>query len=309
MPDHEELASGYRATVGTSGERCLDGRSRRHGKPSTDRAGFALVTAIWGLGLITLLGLAVVVGSRYRSEVSSSYASAAGAQAAAESGIHLGILLALSPSSDRRSRFPFGCQMPDGKRVSVSLEHESGKVDLNAATRATLTRLFAAISSDQSTGLRIASRIVEQRQGRSGQSGAGEKRGVPFVSITQLDRIEGMTPELYRLARHHVTVSSGMTEPDQSSASPLLRQLLDFRQQTGSPEPALGQVTIRAEVSEPDGSRFVREALISLGTGGGGPFAIREWRQGDVETDLVKNGAGVRNRACLQLLETAMVSR
>ena len=55
------------------------------------RDGFALVAVIWSLGLITLLGMAVIVGARYRTGSSSNYASVAAAEMAAESAINLGL--------------------------------------------------------------------------------------------------------------------------------------------------------------------------------------------------------------------------
>ena len=63
-------------------------------RAGSNRDGFALVAVIWSLGLITLLGMAVMVGARYRTKVSSNYASVAAAETAAESAINLGIATA-----------------------------------------------------------------------------------------------------------------------------------------------------------------------------------------------------------------------
>ena len=46
--------------------------------------------------------------------------------------------------------------------------------------------------------------------------------------------------------------------------------------------PVSGSVTLRADVLTLDGTRFIREALVSLGEGGR-PFLIREWRHGDID--------------------------
>jgi general secretion pathway protein K len=42
-------------------------------------------------------------------------------------------------------------------------------------------------------------------------------------------------------------------------------------------------VTFRADVAAPDGTRFVREALISFAENGR-PYLIREWRHGDIDS-------------------------
>jgi general secretion pathway protein K len=40
---------------------------------------------------------------------------------------------------------------------------------------------------------------------------------------------------------------------------------------------------MRADVRTPDGARFIRDALISLGADNGQPFLIHEWRRGDID--------------------------
>ena len=113
---------------------------------ASNRAGFALVAVIWSLGLITLLGTAVIVGSRYRSKVAASSASETAAAGAAESAINLGIVTALTASHEQDARFPIRCRMPDGAQVAVTLELEVGKVDLNTGRPEIIARLFAALT-------------------------------------------------------------------------------------------------------------------------------------------------------------------
>ena len=42
-------------------------------------------------------------------------------------------------------------------------------------------------------------------------------------------------------------------------------------------------MTIRADISASDGTRFIREALVSLAEGGR-PYRVREWRRGDIRS-------------------------
>src|SRR6266481_4674800 len=129
----------------------------------SNHAGFALVGVIWSLGLIILLGMAVIVGARYRTKVTSSYASVTAAAAAAESAINLAIRATLTTTSNQKVNFPLRCRMPGGERVTVTVEEEIGKVDLNTATPAVLARLFTALTLDQTMGTRISGRIVQFR--------------------------------------------------------------------------------------------------------------------------------------------------
>jgi general secretion pathway protein K len=270
---------------------------RFRSRTNSNHAGFALVAVIWSLGLIVLLGMAVIVGARYRTKVTSSYASVTAAAAAAESAINLGIAVALTASPSQNVKFPLRCRMPGGERVTVTVEEETGKVDLNTATPAVLARLFAALTRDQSIGTRIAQRILEFRDpgkgqakdadARSNNNKSDDARKARFTTIMQLDQIDGISPLLFRTALRFVTVRSGRPEPEADAASPALRELLNLEQKPAGPTrglPANGSVTIRTDVRTPDGARFVREALLSLGAENGWPFLIREWRHGDVDS-------------------------
>lgn len=301
--------------------RRLSGSNRRSGsrypthiRPArrSGRAGFALVAVIWSLGLITLLGTAVIVGARYRTKLMSNSNSVTTATIAAESTINLGIMVALAAVPGEEPKLPFRCRMPGGEQVTVTLEQESGKVDLNAASLAVLTRLFTALTSDQSMGMRIAGRIAEFRSQRGGdrtkdKNPAGKKPDesgkTGFTTIMQLDQIEDVSPRLFRTALRFVTVHSGRPEPLAEAVSPTLRAVLNLDQKPAAPLPVpiSGNVTLRADVSTPDGTRFIREALVSFGDGGR-PFLIREWRHGDI--DLTAAAAPGRSSQNIDAMES-----
>jgi general secretion pathway protein K len=260
-----------------------------------NRDGFALVAVIWSLGLITLLGMAVMAGARYRTKVSSNYTSVIAAEAAAESAINLGIATALTGVAEQSVKFPLRCRLPGGERVLVTVEEETGKIDLNTASAPVLVRFFTALTRDQSLGARIAERIAEFRNPKTkdGNTGPENPPGARFSTIMQLDQVNGISPRIFRSALRLVTVRSGRPEPDMEAASPTMRRLLNLEQKPTSSArglPAGGSVTIRADVRSPDGSRFIREALVSLAEGGR-PFLVREWRRGDIDSAIVMASA------------------
>jgi len=152
-------------------------------------AGFALVAVIWTVGLITLLGMAVIVGARYRTKVASSYASVLAAGTAAESAINLAIATALTRTGEQNVKFPLRCRMPGGERVIVTVEEETGKVDLNTATAAVLARFFTALSRDQSIGARIAEylavAVTNTASGVPHSHGAGYAHSVVGAPLRQ----------------------------------------------------------------------------------------------------------------------------
>jgi general secretion pathway protein K len=285
---------------------------------NSPRSGFALVAVIWSLGLISLLGVAVIVGARYRTRVASSDASMTSTKMAAESAVNLAIALSLAGAPQHNIKFPLRCQMPGGERAIVDIEEETGKVDLNTATPEVLTRLFTALTEDQSAGMRIAASIVKFRELARGQTKSTDTPSTPsaskpdsgerpvnngkkpgFVTIMQLDQIDGVSADLFRTALRFVTVRSTHAEPDKDAASPALRRLLKLEQDqlTSTRAPlATGNVTIRADIWAPDGSRFIREALVSLGSEDGRPFRVHEWRHADIDSGAPALGAQYSER-------------
>jgi general secretion pathway protein K len=273
------------------------------------QSGFALVAVIWTLGLITLLGMAVIVGARYRTKTSSNYASVTAAEMAAESAVNLAIATALAATPEQAVNFPLRCRLPGGERATITVEEETGKIDLNTASPTALTRFFTALTGDQSRGGRIAAQVIEFRKPKAQGTPATGPAETRFTSIMQLDQIDGMSPRLFRTALRHVTVRSGRPEPDMEAASPATRRLLNVEPKQAPAKrglPVGGSMTIRADISAPDGARFIREALVSLEGGNGRPYVIREWRRGDIDSSSARQespqGAA---RACLRVRDAA----
>jgi general secretion pathway protein K len=132
----------------------------------------------------------------------------------------------------------------------------------------------------------------------------GESR---FTTVMQLDRIDGLSPRLFRATLRHVTVRSGRPEVDIETASPAMLHLLGLEPRQAASRrglPAGGSMTIRADISATDGTRFIREALVSLDGGNGRPFVIREWRRGDIDPASARQERGAV-RACLGLREAS----
>jgi general secretion pathway protein K len=285
------------------------GRPERPSLPRfrASQSGFALVAVIWTLGLITLLGMAVIVGARYRTKTASNYASVTAAEMAAESAVNLAIATALTAAPEQAVNFPLRCRLPGGERATITVEEETGKIDLNTASPAALTRLFVALTGDQSRGTRIAAQIIEFRKPKAQSTPATGPSGARFTTVMELDQVDGMSAQLFRAALRHVTVRSGRPEPDMEAASPAMLRLLNVQpKQTTAKRglPTGGSMTIRADISASDGARFIREALVSLEGGNGRPYVIREWRRGDIESSSPRQERPQgTSRACLQVRE------
>ncbi|WP_334537032.1 hypothetical protein [Bradyrhizobium sp. AZCC 2230] len=226
---------------------------------------------------------------------------AASTAAAAESAVNLAISVILDPAPD--TSFPRRCRMPEGERVDIAVEEEIGKVDLNAANLLTLERFFVGLTRDKALGSRIAQNIVDFRKPPQAGTTAGQARSSGFSTIMELDQIDGIAPSVFRAAARYTTVLSGRVEPAPEAATAALRILMNL--DPSRPErrrPALpGNVTIRADVSARDGSRYIREALVSFGAASGQLYVIREWRRGDVVGEPAKRSDGEVLHACFKL--------
>src|SRR5204863_10141669 len=111
----------------------------------------------------------------------------------------------------------------------------------------------------------------------------------------ELERVSGITPELFRAALPLVTVGTGRIEPDPAAASDALRQMLGLRTNatnTTAPAQNTGDITIRADVSAGGYVRFICEALVSLRSANGQSFRIREWRHADADDRLRESAPG-----------------
>lgn len=290
----------------------------RSSSGSHDRNGFALVTVIWGLGLLTLLGATVIVGARYRARAAQADGSVLASAAAAESAVNFAIASVLSPAPN--ISFPRRCRMPGGEQADIVVEEEAGKIDLNAASLPILERFFSGLSQDKTRGSRIAQNVVNFRKSQPRKE-AGNQTATPgnqtaptnaanaagisgFTSILELDQIDGMSPALLRSAMRYTTTLSGRADPMPEAMTPALRLLMGLDPgRTDRRRPTLpGHFTIRADIRGNDGSLYIREALVSFGASSTQSYSIREWRRGDIvgsAVDTVRPGEPVQ--ACIKL--------
>ncbi len=249
------------------------------------------MAVVWSLGLLAVLATTIIVGAKYRSRTVLDYASIATAAAAAESAINLAIAALESAPSDQIANFPLRCQMPAGEQATVYVEPEAGKVDLNTASPSVLIALFTSLSADERLGTQISAGIMSRRKTGAGsqspdrpsEKARSEQTG--FRTVMELDQVDGVSTSLFRNALPFVTVSSRRTEPDPEVSSETLRSLLHLKHaRSGQGLKAIAgtSVTIRADIQAANGTRFIREALVSLVSENNRPFVIREWRRGEI---------------------------
>ncbi len=188
--------------------------------------------------------------------------------------------------------WPFG-----GGRVSVSIQDEDGKIDLNTAADELLRGLFLSVGLDDDASAALVDAIADFRDGDDlhrlngaedrDYAGAGLPYGAkdaPFEAVEELQQVLGMTPAVYRRVAPALTVYSGRRgiDPRVAPREALLalrgvgpeevESFLAARAE-GTTENLLGAegyettsrkrvFTIRAEARAESGALFVREAVV-----------------------------------------------
>jgi general secretion pathway protein K len=134
------------------------------------------------------------------------------AEAAADGGIALAILALGGRGPPGGIAPPMGFEV-DGVGVTVRLEAENGKVDLNSAPPGLLADLFAAAGAAPEAATALAEAAVLRR---------GQPPGPAFAIPEELELLEGMTPGLLAVLDGAVTVRTGADAVDPLPAPPLV---------------------------------------------------------------------------------------
>jgi len=201
------------------------------------KRGFALVAVIWGLSIITLLILSFVTTSSLRLKTAFNIAGAAQAGFFADAAINMAILSLLSEQNQHASDIvhdgkPFFCSM-QGAAVVLSIEDESGKIDLNNATPEILKALFVGLGLEMSAANALADAIINFRAPSSiGAAADGQEsndsgrpfgaKHAPFTTTLELDQVAGVDPTLFSKIARLMTVYSYRPGVNARAAPPAL---------------------------------------------------------------------------------------
>jgi general secretion pathway protein K len=197
--------------------RCSSGRNR------TPDRGWALVSVLWTLTMLALMAAATqaLTVTSYRSE------GHAMVDARADADLDAAIVRAVLGVSDlrpeRRWRVDGTAQamIHDGLRIDVSVQDETGRIDLNAASGSLIRQLLLGVGLSVDDAGAMSDRIVDWRSatGLGSLNGATDAdykaarlgyspRHGPFQTVDELRLVLGMTPALFARIRPALTVYS-----------------------------------------------------------------------------------------------------
>ncbi|WP_162937805.1 type II secretion system minor pseudopilin [Indioceanicola profundi] len=250
------------------------------------------------------------MNTRSELTVAKNQIAAAKARLLADSGIEIGILGLIGdfgdgqpwPRDGKVQEFDF-----ENGTVWLSLQDESGKIDLNQTTDEVLAALFARqgrTDGDAAVAAVNAWRQVRRSQWKQALGGRiiDEEIDLPaFLDVEELRQVPGITPEVYARIRPFLTIHSGMATVnplvapaevlralpgiDVDQVEAFLASRDDYDSWLDAPDAQdyladteAGAVTIQAVAVERTGARFVREAVVAEGESATRPYRILEWR-------------------------------
>lgn len=297
----------------------MSGRRRwsyRKAGDQQNEQGIALVAVLWGVLLLSTLATTFAVRAGTEARLAGNFVSRMQAAHLADAGVFWGVHELLRPVEERRVA-------ADGSRyairigeaaLTVLIQDEAGKVDLNRAPPELITRLFAAAGADAGMAERLAAAVADWRdaddlttpggaewQDYAAQGFAYGPRNAPFVDVEELRSVLGMTSELFADAAPYLTVHSGATGVDPTVASrTVLRALGDNNlppTNSGTPAEAAQApaseasaalvaasrhdlYTMSVSVDSGDKSRFVRTAVVLLTGMAHSPYRFLAWSGG-----------------------------
>lgn len=206
--------------------------------------GFILVVVISTLGVLALVAASFAQITNSHVRAAATAVQGAGAEALADAGVQLAILdlVANRQAGSQRRRFPpdsepRACEAADGGHISITVQDEAGKVDLNMADERLVRALMAGAGIAGSASVTDA--LLDFRDAdsdrrfhgaeRSDYVAAGRTDGpknAPLRVIEELEQVLGLDAASVALLRPFVTVYSGQQGIDAGSASPALIALL-----------------------------------------------------------------------------------
>ena len=304
--------------AGTKGCNVARRRRGRRGE-----RGFALLVVLSALGVLAVVAAGFAHVARSHIKLAAAAGASARAEALADAGAHIVILdlVAARESGPGNRRFaldgtPFVCSAGGGATLSIVVQDEAGKVDINIAGPVLIRALVLGLGV--SAGEAAVDAILDYRDEDDARRISGAERAEylaagrlhgprngPFLAVEDLASVLGLTQADADRLRPFVTVHSGLSGIDARVAPRVLvdalargvvdgggESLLDSDAGLGAGEvsatlpPQLRAASmrrafsIRAQARAAGGATFVREAVVEIATTGAAAFQLRRWHRG-----------------------------
>lgn len=295
--------------------------------------GIALVLVLWATTLLTVIAASFAFSMRTDTLLAQNLAASARAQALADAGVQRALYEMFKPIADlqrwKGDGVPHQWEFGGGK-LSIMVLDVSGKIDLNSASDDLLKGLLKSVGLTDEESIVLLDAIVDWRDGDdlprpkgaevAEYKAAGLKyrpANAPFETVNELQRVLGMTPDLYANLADALTVDSHQAGINAAIAprkvllalpgatAALVDAYLIARQEAlvkNLPPPPFapaaaavagddGSVySVRAEAALPDGTVFIRETVVKIDQGAVRKFVFFSWKEGEATPKPIVGG-------------------
>ena len=259
--------------------------------------GFVLISVIWIAGLLAVVAMAFAITVRSQTLAGSNVIYNTRAESVADGMALVTALRLASPANvnepPKLNGEPAHCQWSDDIAVAISIQDQGGLVDLNTASPDLLLALMRGLGADDVKSAEIVGALQDFRDPDSKSASGGIEpamfpgkaygpKNAPLAIPEEIDQVPELDDALFHKLMPFVTVTSQQSGIDLSTSPQKLLDLLGSRESSvrfASPSPAKTfSIDVTAELK--NGSRYRRQALVSLLRQPDRPFAILAWRRG-----------------------------
>lgn len=188
------------------------------------QGGVALVLVLWVVTLLAVIAGNFAFSMRNEAQIARNFLSTAQARAFADAGVQRAWHELMKPPSDALRWQADGLPREfnfQGAVLRVTLEDESGKIDINTASDALLMGLLMSVGLNADASTKLLDAILDWRDAdklrrlhgaeEEDYRAAGKSyvpSNAPFETVDELRRVLGMTSALFRKLAPAVTVHS-----------------------------------------------------------------------------------------------------
>ena len=255
--------------------------------------GFALIIVLWTVVLLSFVMTHMVTAGRTEARIADNFVANADAETQADGAVVETIFRVIDSSNAHWDigGGPYGLRLRQAK-ATITIASQAGKVNPNIASQQLLTALMTAVGAQPSQAASVAHAILDWRQTDDNDKNDAARKiaqyrsarldyappGAPFESLDELQRVIGMTPDLYRRLKPNLSIYQ-TEDPDISMASPAVAKAL--RTLNMPPQPPNADVTqvvsIVARVTTDRGGHFLRHAIVRIDPPESGTYGILAW--------------------------------
>ena len=265
-----------------------------------DNSGFALIIVLWALVLIAIIVAHLTATGRTEIRIANNIVGNSVAQAGADGAIFEAIFNLSDPQP--KQRWPVDGNTREvvigDVRVTIRLDDEAWWINPSSTSPGVLEALLRVIGSDPESARRLANAIGEwvgsAPVARPQDTVLAEYRaagldyrppGSQLVTLDELSRVLGMTPEVLAAIRPHLTLF-GPSQPSVATADPIVAEALAEVAETtpapsaDQPPPDVLTVRITAAAFGPHDARVTRCVIVRIGAVLPLGYEMLAWRNG-----------------------------